>query len=118
MGKQIDYPADTVGTDGTVYPSVGENIRHLWDGAKIVTIKAKYDGTKFTSVECPLKYTIKERQIIITCKELVLLSIHPLYHSISFAKFYVFNSVTTNNIGVESSVTDINEFIMRVIVNE
>lgn len=27
MGKQIDYPADTVGVDGTVYPTVGENIR-------------------------------------------------------------------------------------------
>lgn len=29
MGKQIDYPADTVGIDGTVYPTVGENIRHF-----------------------------------------------------------------------------------------
>lgn len=29
MAKQVDYPADTVGIDGTVYPTVGENIRHL-----------------------------------------------------------------------------------------
>lgn len=31
MGKQVDYLADTVGADGTVYPTVGENIRNIFN---------------------------------------------------------------------------------------
>ena len=38
------YPADTVGVDGTVYPTVGENIRH--SGENSVTAESMSNAIK------------------------------------------------------------------------
>lgn len=46
MGKQIDYPADTVGIDGTVYPTVGENIRHIVPLKKLKWTNVTFNVTK------------------------------------------------------------------------
>lgn len=46
MGKQVDYPADTVGIDGTVYPTVGENIRHIVPLKNLRWVDVHYNITR------------------------------------------------------------------------
>ena len=48
MGKQVDYPADTVGIDGTVYPTVGENIRHFIPLDGLTWVDVSFHVTKGT----------------------------------------------------------------------
>lgn len=60
MSKQ--YPADTVGIDGKVYPTVGENIRE--SAKNSVTPQSLYnalkDSEEITKVTSPLDVTASE----------------------------------------------------------
>lgn len=69
MGKQVDYPADTVGADGTVYPTVGENIRNIFKGQRYFYINYtfnKVDGVK--NVKSNLKITYDKTHVFINKK--------------------------------------------------
>lgn len=118
MAKQVDYPADTVGADGTVYQTVGENIRHLWKKCKIITIKAVYDDSKFTSVECPVKTAASGHTINIYSKEVSLLSVSVDKNPVPFNSFYLNIGIDHVGLGILIAETNPNTFIFKVIVSE
>ncbi len=119
MGKQIDYPADTVGVDGTVYPTVGENIRHLWNNTKIITLTLTYDGTKFTEAKSsvPIKIT-SNHSVAVTCKQLALLSVAALKNDVEFNNFYMHITPTSTTLGIVSTYTKENTFKVMVMISE